>query len=344
VPVNWATEEAEKLAEDSLEAQEETQDELITRLDTQYRALIEKYEDLLELFNQTRRENQSIHRTPGYQQVSLHEELSSSDYRVEVLDMLDISHDVSLNISYDGCKENNDKLLATYNHADLLHCKEIEHVNSEKIIEKTAPETPENKNEHNEQNIQEENFSVNVKDSYEMGDLDNEAQVLMNQNNKDASNTYAAHTYCEQNFPRETCEIMNEIVDGKQIITNVSKEEQETNNDEEDIDDDRANAYITDNAGRIHLQNLDSIEYNIPLTDKFISNSCNEKFYNFSSAEHASISSGFSEEVLEAAKADQECQTDIAMPEKYMKKTECESYQTIFCQLFALLKQEKCSI
>merc|ERR1711970_1331898 len=166
----------------SVQDQEETQDELITRLDGQYRALIDKYEDLLEMFNQTRRENQD--HMAGHQQMSLQEELSSSDYKVELInmDMLNISHDVSLNITYDSWTEQNYKIQSTINHTDLINGsdnKEIEHGNSEKMNEKTESENADVEKEVIENTLQTK-LSKNAKDDYRNVGCDNNAQSVMN--------------------------------------------------------------------------------------------------------------------------------------------------------------------
>jgi hypothetical protein len=70
----------------------------------------------------------------------------------------------------------------------------------------------------------------------------------------------------------------------------------------------------------------------------------------FLSEEESSVSSGFSEEMMEVLKVNQDCQTEIVFSSKNNKKigsksANCfENYQTIFCQMFALLKKEQSNL
>ena len=78
---------------------------MITRLDAQYRALIDKYESLLDVYNQTRAPE--AHITSGGH-VSIQEELGMMEISLDVVDMMNVSHDVSLHIANTGQDDNED--------------------------------------------------------------------------------------------------------------------------------------------------------------------------------------------------------------------------------------------
>ena len=71
---------------------------MITRLDSQYRALIDKYEYLLDVYNQTRAPESDLdhvpHVSPLSVPVSLREELSMLDLRVDMTDVMEVSQDI----------------------------------------------------------------------------------------------------------------------------------------------------------------------------------------------------------------------------------------------------------
>ena len=298
------------------------------------------------MFNQTRKENQD--KMTGYQQMSLQEELSSTDYKVEMMDMLNISHDVSLNISYDGWTEQKDKFQATINH----DYKELEHVNSEKMNEKTVPENAGVKKEVIE-NIQTIKLSKNATDDHSNAGCDNDAQSLMNRYHPDSTNIHLTNNYCEQKFSCEIFGLKPQIESSKcdSRPENIDIEQNTSNEEHTKNDAGMEDGNIKDSAGvdTFDLQQLEANSFDITYNDNFITNSCDKKLYNFESEdhqEHASISSGFSEEVGEATKVDQECQTDIAMPHKSILESHennSESFQAIFSQMFALLKRENVS-
>ena len=76
---------------------------MITRLDAQYRALIDKYESLLDVYNQTRAPEAHI-TSRGH--VSLQEELGMMEISLDVVDMMNVSHDVSVHMAISGQEDN----------------------------------------------------------------------------------------------------------------------------------------------------------------------------------------------------------------------------------------------
>jgi len=340
----------------------DAQDELIAQLDTQYRALIDKYEDLLELFNQTKRENQSQDQSNRYQ-MSLQEELSSSEYRVDIMDMMNISHDVSLNISYEMSGNLNNGLSDVMTQSDE-NCDDT--MKNEKEMETCPNEEKEDtswnaerKTETIRDDIENENCTEEEKTSdkkhgssdiidyrqsalhveQDLMDRDhvkichtNSAIKFSGQNNKFSdTNDFAQKVNRASIDPR--CEVL-ENVHIKPVNLHIgdvsdSLSEEQFNNDENMVE-------------RIYLHNFDSAN------DNFIANAHSDQCAvedDFSSEEHSSVSSGFSEEIVEVMKVDRNCQTNIAisskfMPPKFKGNSEQENYQTIFCQMFALLRKE----
>lgn len=340
----------------------EAQDELIAQLDTQYRALIDKYEDLLELFNQTKRENQSQDQSNRYQ-MSLQEELSSSEYRVDMMDMMNISHDVSLNISYEVSGAQNNGLSDVMTQSDE-NCDDT--MKNEKEMETCPNEEKEDmswnaerKTEtirddiENENRTEEENTSDKKHGSSDIIDYRQSAlyveQDLMDRDHVKICHTNSAIKFSGQNnkfsdtndfaqkVNRASIDPRCEVLENVQIkpvnlhIGDVSDSlsEEQFNDDENMVE-------------RIYLHNFDSAN------DDFITNAQSDQCSvedDFSSEEHSSVSSGFSEEIVEVMKVDQDCQTNIAisskfMPPKFKGNCEQENYQTIFCQMFALLRKE----
>ena len=88
--------------------------------------------------------------------------------------------------------------------------------------------------------------------------------------------------------------------------------------------------------------------YDITINDNFITNSQDDITAgdeHLSTEEDSSVSSGFSEEIVEFMKVDQDSQTEIALnvfssPKLFKTVNKVENYRTIFCQMFALLKSE----
>jgi hypothetical protein len=342
VITEYVTEEEDKMVEkctseqevpEPMIAQEETQDQLITRLDTQYRALIDKYEDLLEMFNQTRKENQSREEVARHQ-VSLQEELSSSDYRVDMLDMLDISHD----ISYDMTSWHNDVNYETMTPADRLlddnfnNNREMEEIHYEKKkIEKAEPKRDIIEPETKEPNMMDMKYLINAKDDYRIDE-------------RNLMDRYHATQYLGQNYFYETSEMKqkiglcksdqkHKIFDIVQNTNNDMSEEEQNDNDDGIIDD---NMHDNKGAGRIDLQKFARVDTHYDFVPKF------DNFSSEEHQEHASVSSGFSEEVVEAGRVDHDCQTDIVMLSKEALSYGGgnQEYKDIFTRMFAMLRHE----
>jgi hypothetical protein len=252
--------------------------------------------------------------------MSLQEDLSSSDGKEVIMDMMDNSHGVSPDLSQDSIHNNN----------------------------------------HDEKDDEEKYCPNLIKDNEFKEDFLNEAQKKKSENYCDEKQgvmdhgmpRYVEYTQTNTDEQKEemvrsdTKHVMPDIVQNKPLGTYKYK-----------LPDDLSGNVLIDNNKRdnIFLDENDFVNnfsknfdnhydwYDVTITDNFITNAVDDITAvddHFSTEEDSSVSSGFSEEIVEFMKVDQHCQTDITLQKQVKTLNKLENYQTIFCQMFALLKSE----
>jgi len=384
--------------------QEDGQDEVIAQLGMQYRALIEKYEELLDLFNQTKKQQSSAQ--PTQSQMSLQEELSRSDYMIDMVDVMNISHGVSLNISYEVTADFIDKKQFGQEYRldeeELIgkHTKnKIQCVGNDNAESQTS--NTKNKRKLDTEELISEHQAVKGR-RYSISEIDNVDDVIQNQETLDASNfklggevkKHPIENLITNNHDMSNVTLFSKFYSFKDEFMHKDKtvKIQKIHENIKKVDKNNINKYeikhiILNTKDNILPENLNfdiklhndlthddidsddvldelkqEYEFEKELTYELttietLENTRNEiKHFNhreeFLSEEDYSVSSGFSEEIMEVMKIDQDCQTDLVFPEENVlennvsKKVQTiylkgiENYQTIFCKMFALLKSE----
>ena len=311
--------------------------------------LIDKYEDLLELFNQTKDQHQQ--EQPARYQISLQEELISSNCKVVMMDMMDISHDVSLDISHDvntiqnnshDEKDDDDKYC--YNifednedNEDFLNEKEkeIQISKDKKHVKRTS-------HDHRRSALESENYCDDEQGLMDHGDVNicgMPWSVEYTETNTEEQKEEMVRNY--------TSHVMLDIIQNKPLDTykytlpeDLSERAVNTQSDKNFLNE---NSFVSNCS-----QNLNNhcCLYDITINDNFITNSQDDITAgdeHLSTEEDSSVSSGFSEEIVEFMKVDQDSQTEIALnvfssPKLFKTVNKVENYQKKIARCLLRLK------